>query len=137
MEVTVEAVERIPRGNVRVPLDDFVALWKLAEHFSETSRGAGWYAAGVVMTCRWMASVAVPSVKGRWELAWAPVTERSGSAHEETIAAELLATELELIRTPAGREGRPGWLEGVLATLRWAWARSAIPPFELPASNAS
>jgi hypothetical protein len=26
---------------------------------------------------------------------------------------------------------RPGWMEGIVATLRWAWRRSPPPPLEI------
>jgi hypothetical protein len=40
MEVTARAVEAIPRGNLHVSRDEFVALWRLVEHLGETvSRG--------------------------------------------------------------------------------------------------
>ena len=134
MEVTARAVEGIPRGDLHVSREQFVALWRLAEHLSESS-GADWYVAGVAMTCRWLACAAVPSILGGWELAWAPVTERSGLAHEELIGAELLAAEVQAIRNPGGIDGRPGWLEGIVATLRWAWIGSSVAPLELPSTN--
>jgi hypothetical protein len=36
MEVTARAVEAIPRGNLHVSRDEFVALWRLIEHLGET-----------------------------------------------------------------------------------------------------
>jgi hypothetical protein len=94
-------LDAIPGGNLRVPRDDFVAHWRLVEHIGE-ARPADWYVAGVAMTCRWLACAAVPSILGGWELAWVPVTERSGLAHEETIEAELFAAELQSSGTRAG-----------------------------------
>ena len=135
MEVTARAIEDIPHGNLHVSRDEFVALWRLVEHVGE-ARPADWYVAGVAMTCRWLACAAVPSILGGWELAWAPVTGRSGLAHEELIEAERLAAELEVIRHPGGIEGRPGWLEGIVATLQWAWAGSSLAPLEVPSTNA-
>ena len=135
MEVTARLVEDIPRGNLRVPRTEFVLLWRLAEHLAESGR-ADWYVAGVAATCRWLAGAAVPSVVGGMEPAWAPVTGRSGVAHEEVIAAELMATEVAAVRHPAGIEGQPGWLEGILTTLRWAWASSTKAPLEIPSASA-
>src|SRR5918992_1099038 len=97
MEVTARAVEDIPRRNLHVSRDDFVALWRLVEHLGE-ARPGDWYVTGVAATCRWLACAAVPSILGGWQLAWAPVTERSGLAHEETIEAELFAAELQMLR---------------------------------------
>lgn len=133
MEVTTQHVEGIPGGNLRVRRSEFVALWRVVEHLG-TASPADWYVAGVVMTCRWLACAAVPSVLGGWELAWAPVTQRTGLAHEELIASELLAAEVAALRNPGGVAGRPGWLEGIVATLQWAWAGSATP-LELPSAN--
>ena len=134
MEVTARAVEGIPRGNLHVSRDEFVALWRLGEHLGEANP-ADWYVAGVRATCRWLACAAVPSILGGWELARAPVTRRSNLAHEELIEAELLAAELEALRHPGGIDGRPGWLEGIVATLQWAWAGSSVAPLEEPSTN--
>jgi hypothetical protein len=135
MEVTARAIENVPRGNLYVSRDEFVALWRRAEQVGEESP-ADWYVAGVRATCRWLACAAVPSILGGWQLAWAPVTERSGMAHEELIEAERLAAEVQLLRHPGGLDGRPGWLEGIVATLQWAWAGSAAAPLEMPSTNA-
>ena len=135
MEVPARAVEAIPRGNLHVSQDEFVALWRLVEHLGEASP-ADWYIAGVAATCRWLARAAVPSILGGWELARAPITRRSNLAHEELIEAERLAAELEVIRHPGGIEGRSGWLEGIVATLQWAWAGSSGAPLEVPSTSA-
>jgi hypothetical protein len=135
MEVTARAVDAIPRENLHVARDDFVALWRLVEQVGE-ARPADWYVAGVAATCRWLACAAVPSILGGLELAWAPVTWRSGLAHEEFIEAELLAAEVQAIKHPGGIEGRPGWLEGIVATLQWAWAGSSVAPLDVPSTNA-
>ena len=135
MEVTGRLVEDVPRGNLRVPRAEFVRLWRLAEHLAESSQ-ADWCVAGIAATCRWLACAAVPSVHGGWKPARAPITRRSNMAHEELIAAELIAAEVAAVRNPGGIEGRPGWLEGILMTLRWAWAGSTKAPLEMPSSSA-
>jgi hypothetical protein len=81
--------EYLPRLLVGVR-DEFVALWRLVEHLGEANP-PDWYVAGVRATRGWLACAAVPSILGGWQLAWAPVTERSGLAHEELIDAELFA----------------------------------------------
>jgi hypothetical protein len=134
MEVTAAAVDQIPRRNLRVSRDAFVALWRLAEHLGEVRPG-DWYVAGVAATCEWLAGSAVPSILGGWELARAPLTRRARVAHEELIAAELMAAEVAAIGNPGGLEGRPGWLEGILATLRWAWSGSTEAPLEVPSTS--
>ena len=134
IEVTSRTIENIPRGNLHVPRDKFVALWRLAEHVGEANP-SNWYVAGVAATCRWLARAAVPSILGGWELARAPITRRSNLAHEELIEAERLAAEVQAIRHPGGIDGRPGWLEGIVATLRWAWAGSSVPPLDVPTTN--
>ena len=134
MEVTARHLEEIPRGNLRVPRMEFVLLWRLAEHLAESGR-ADWYVAGVAATCRWLACAAVPSIHGGWKPARAPVTRRSSVAHEESIAAELMAAEVATVRNPGGFEGRPGWQEGILTTLRWAWAGSPEAPLEMPSTS--
>lgn len=134
MEVTARLVEDIPRSNLRVPRAEFVLIWRLAEHLAESGQ-ADWYVAGVAATCRWLACAAVPSIHGGWKPAWAPVTRRSSVAHEESIAAELMAAEVAFVRSSGGIEGRPGWLEGILTTLQWAWAGSTKAPLEMPSTS--
>jgi hypothetical protein len=135
MEVTARAIENVPRGNLHVSRDEFLARWRLVEHLGEGG-SADWYVAGVRATCRWLACAAVPSIMGGWELARAPVTRHSRLAHEELIEAERLAAEVQLLRHPGGLQGRPGWLEGIVATLQWAWAGALEAPLEVPSTNA-
>jgi hypothetical protein len=118
-----------------VPRDEFVALWRLVEHIGDANP-ADWYVAGVAATCRWLARAAVPSILGGWQLARAPVTRGANLSHEELIQAELLAAELQALRHPGGIEGRPGWLEGIVATLQWAWAGTSVAPLDVPSTNA-
>jgi hypothetical protein len=108
MEMTARAVEGIPRGNLHVSRDEFVARWRLVEHLGEADP-ADRYVAGVAATCRWLARAAVPSIPGGWQLARAPATRRSNLAHEELIEAELLAAELQLLRVT--RHDRAGHLQ--------------------------
>lgn len=133
MEVTEADIARIPRTNLRVSVDEFVRVWVEA---GRRSSAGDWYAAGVAMTCRWMAR-GVVEWNGRREPASAPVTQRSERAYEELIEAELLAAEKLAMRrpVPAWLAARPGWCEAVCATLRWAWRRSGPPPLQLPAPH--
>jgi len=129
VEVTEADAGRIPSGNLRVPRAEFVAVWVVGER-----RCAGeWYAAGVALTCRWMAGAVVRAFDGRLGPARAPVTRRMARAYEELIQAEYLAAEALEQRRPRSwwLEEKPGWIEGVCATLRWAWARSGPPPIEV------
>lgn len=88
------------------------------------------------MTCRWLAGATVRPRQGRPYMAFAPVTERSASAYEELIEAELRAAETMSLRRPMPTrlQSRPGWLDAVIATLNWAWHHSGQPPmpFEQP-----
>jgi hypothetical protein len=134
MEVTARHVENIPRGNLRVSRSGFIPLWRVAEHLT-VANPTDWYVAGVAATCEWLACSSVPSSFGGWELARAPLTKRARFAHEELIAAELIAAEVASGRNPGGVKGRPGWLEGILMTLQWAWAGSRKAPLELPSTG--
>ncbi|WP_089299625.1 hypothetical protein [Haloechinothrix alba] len=140
MEVTEQDIARIPRGNVRVPVAEFVEVWRAGERRNEeqTARGVrDWYAAGVIMTCRWMATATVrPNDGRRWYPARAPVTSRTRGAYEELIEAEFLAAEKLAMKQPrpAWLAKRVGWIEAVCATLRWAWRRSGPAPLELDAA---
>jgi len=136
VDVSAADVARIPAGNLRVPVADFAALWRAAErHQEERARRhvADWYAAGVVMTCRWLAAATVRPAAGPWRPARSPVTERTAPAYEELIEAECLAAETLAARrpVPGWLAEQPGWLDAVLATLNWAWRRSGVPPMDL------
>lgn len=124
-------------GNLRVPRAEFAALWTAAEQHQE-QHGTDWYGAGVVMTCRWLARATVRPPTGPWRPARSPVTGRTAMAHEELIEAELLAAETLAMRRPVPTwlEHRPGWIEAVVATLKWAWRRYGAPPMEIDRSAA-
>jgi hypothetical protein len=129
MELTANDVAQIPPGTLRVPRDQFVALWTAAEHRLETVND--WYAAGVAMTCRWIAGVTVPREDGSAFLAYAPVTKRRACAYEELIQAECVEAEALAIRRPGWVARRDGWIDAVVGTLNWAWMRTAPPPLPL------
>lgn len=136
VQVTAADIARIPQTNLRVPRVEFAALWTAAErHCDEQARSGGhdWYAAGVAITCEWLATATVRSFDGRWLPAHAPVSRSRRRAYEELIEREHLAAErLDLRRPrPGWLDARPGWIEGVCATLRWAWRRIGPPPIEV------
>ena len=134
MQVTEQDIARIPRGNVRAPVAEFARVWIEAERRCEVRGVQDWRAAGVAMTCRWMgAAIVRPEDGRRWYPAKAPVTHRNRTAYEELIEAEFLAAEkLDLKRPrPEWLSDQAGWIEGVCATLRWAWRRSGPVPLQL------
>ena len=133
MELIGRDFDRIPPRNLHVPVVDFARLWLAAEERYDVERS--WAALGVVDVCRWLACATVRMDNGRTFLAYAPVTERTGLAHEETIEAECLAAERLLWRRPVAPwlAERPGWLASVVATLAWAWQRSGKPPLDVAA----
>ena len=135
VEVSATDVERIPPGNLRVPRDEFVAVWALAEELAH----GDWYAVGVVRTCRWVAGAMVPGLPalgGRPEPARAPVTWDATRAHEELIELEAEAADRWLARYPHGLKGRPGFLEAIVVTLDWVWRGSGRPPLDVRRSAA-
>jgi len=139
MEVTEKDVERIPVRNLRVPLDEFVAVWAAAErrNTEQAERGmTDWHAGGVTVTCRWMARAVVRPASGPRHLARPPVSRHDERAYEELIEAEYLAAELLDVRRPDLVGSRPGWCEAIRTTLRWAWRRSGEPPIVAPARSA-
>ncbi len=132
MELSATDIERIPPGNLRVPRDEFVAVWALSEDLAHDD----WYAAGVVKTCRWVACAMVPGLPalgGRLEPAWGPVRSGQVRAHEELIELEAAAADAKLARHPHGMAGRPGFLEAIVATLDWVWRG---PPLDVRRSAA-
>jgi hypothetical protein len=133
MEVTDADVAALPARNVRVPRPEFVAVWRAAsERDQDTVHGGeGWYAAGVASTCRWLATAPSRLANGLAEATPAPATRRTAMAYEELIESEWLAAErLEETRPHLARS-RPGWCEGIRATLRWAWRRQGPPPLDI------
>jgi hypothetical protein len=126
MELTGRDFDRIPPRNLHVPVVDFARLWLAAEQrYTEDKTWANY---GVVETCRWLACATVRPPNGkRPYLAYAPVTQRTGLAHEERIEAETLAAEVLLFRRPVPEwvANRPGWLPAVVKTLTWAWRGTA------------
>jgi hypothetical protein len=140
MEITGRDFERIRRENLHVRVTDFARLWWTAEQRADAlaaGGGSDWYLAGVQITCRWLAHSFVtfdyPSGPVR-QAAHAPITRTRSRAYEELIELETQAAE-----GWAGREwpGRPGFVEGVMATLAWTWRGSGVPPIEVERANAS
>jgi hypothetical protein len=70
----------------------------------------------------------------RHQPAYAPITRTREASHEELIELETQAAERWV-----GREwpGQRTYVEGVLATLGWAWRASGVPPLEVEAPHAS
>jgi hypothetical protein len=129
-------IAKIPVANLRVPREEFAALWTAAEQRVREQAARGlqdWHAAGVVVTCRWLARATVRPADGEWYVAFAPVTQRTRSAQPELIEAEQLAAEkLDMLRPrPGWLQRRPGWSEAICATFRWAWARTGPAPLQV------
>ena len=140
MELTGRDFDRIPRENLRVPVREFARLWLTAERRGDALAAEGrgdWYLVGVQVTCRWLACSFVtfnyPTGEVR-ERAQAPITRTTKKAHEELVAAEAEAAERAVAR--GGLRDRPGFAEGALATLWWAWRRSGVPPIEAEQAQA-
>ena len=138
MRVTAEMIEQIPQGNLRVRRADFAAVWIEAERICDNhlSQPGDRYVVGVVITCRWLARAIVPGLRGRMQPAWAPITGRTASAHEELIEVETQAAERWLAQNPNGMYGKPGWLESIHATLSWAWRGVDSPPLDVEHADA-
>jgi hypothetical protein len=97
MDLTAREIERIPRGNLRVPLVAFAGVWLAAERRGEELAMTGdgdSYLTRVLATCRWLACMPVvthyPHGPVR-HLPSAPITGTQDPAHEELIADELVA----------------------------------------------
>jgi hypothetical protein len=130
VHVTEADIARVPVGNLRVPRATFAAVWASAEdRTGMVAAGvAPWYRAGVAVTCRWLAGARVDSVIGGRHMAPSPVGGRDVLAYEELIEAEYLAAEQLGQRCPDLVEHRPGWCDGIVATLRWAWRNEGPAP---------
>lgn len=124
MDVGVEDIDAIPVGNLRVSRADFATLWRAAELLGKSDS----YAAGVAITCRWIACATVV-FNGRPGPSYAPITRTRQRAHEELLEREYLAAEKQCIWV-AGTESRRPIIEGAAATLRWAWKGRGQPPLK-------
>jgi len=122
-----------------VPRSEFGAVWAAAEDRTRPRDAgvSGWFTAGVAVTCRWLAGAVVESVPGRRNLAASPVSGRQVRAYEELIEGEFLEAERLAERRPDLVEHRPGWCEGIAATLRWAWRSDGPPPLPSAVSATS
>lgn len=133
MELTARDFERIPRTNLRIPVREFARLWLTAERSDAALEAAGEpedaYLRGVCATCEWLAGVIIKvrGADGRPASVFrpSPVTGLQSKAYEELIAEETQTAEQIVADSPPGE---PGFVDGVLATLMWAWRRSGVPP---------
>ncbi len=128
----------MPVTNLRVSRGEFGEQWIAAERRCDQQAEQGvtdWYAAGIAATCEWLATAVVRPASGPHHPAYSPATGRTARAYEELIEAECLAAEKVAIRRPAALLRRPGWIEGIVATLNWAWRHTVPPPLDqLPTS---
>jgi len=62
VEVSAEAVARVPGEHLRVSRTEFGALWALAEQIGGQPGDGGEYLLGVILTSEWLADQPVPSV---------------------------------------------------------------------------
>lgn len=136
MELTAADIATIPAGNLHVPRGEFVVVWAAAEKQQDDQvrlHATDWHGAGILATCRWLANATVRPAAGPWRMAPSPVTRRQVSAYEELIDAECLAAEKMLLRqpVPVWVQNRQGWVEAILATLNWAWRRTAVAPIDV------
>lgn len=133
MRVTEDDLARVPVGNLRVPRAEFGALWISAEQRCAEQAADGvadWYAAGVAATYEWLAAAVLRPATGASHLAYSPATGRTARAYEELIDAECVAAERLAARRPQPTTlaRRPGWIEGIVATLAWVWHREGPVP---------
>jgi hypothetical protein len=130
VDVSAEAVVKVPGENLRVSRADFGALWGRAEELGRRPASGDEYLIGVLWTCRWLAGQPVwDRIVGRWEVPRSPLTRRRYSAMPETIDAEYLAAA-----TAASFER--DLARGVMATLEWTWHGSGRPPLDVSAAAA-
>lgn len=121
---------------------EFARLWLTAERRDDAMEAAGepedGYLSGVCATCEWLAGVLirVRSADGEPGAVFrsSPLTGLQVKAYEELITEETqVAEQLVADSLP----GEPGFVDGVLATLLWAWRRSGVPPIEVEQAHAS
>ena len=135
MELSGRDFDRIPRRNLRVHVGEFARLWLAVEQRADALEAAGRpedsYLTGVQSTCRWLAGVIISvSGPGGPTSIWSPspITGVQQKAYEELIAQETQAAENAVLGC---LPGQPGFVDGALATLAWAWRGSDVPPIEV------
>lgn len=130
MEVAAADLARVPAENLHAPRKTFGDIWTVAQARQIRPELCSWYGSGVLETCRWLAQAVIRPASGPGHLAPAPITPEIGRAMPELIAQECLAAKLlSLVRpVPAWVAERPGWLDGVVDTFRWAWLGTGPPP---------
>lgn len=141
MELSGRDFDRIPPRNLRVQVKEFARLWLTAERRADGLEAEGrpedFYLTGVRSTCQWLAGViiTVDGPSGRAH-AWSPspITGVQTKAYEELIAEETRAAERAAVGSVPGE---PDFVDGVLATLLWAWRRSGVPPIEVDRAHVS
>lgn len=125
MNLSAQAVAKVPDENLRVSRGEFGALWAYAEHLAGLPGPDNDYLVGVVLTCRWLAGQPVwSSAIKRSEMPYAPVTWRRHAAMPETIEAEYMDAV-------SPRAAEPDIARSVVATLDWAWHGSGRPPLDM------
>lgn len=115
---------RLRAENVRVPREEFLAVWDEARR-----RASGGYTDAVAQTCRWLAAIPSRTALCGGQVR-SPVTLRACVAYPATIEAEWRDAQ-HPDRFLPDLAARHGWCDGVRATLAWAWDRSGPPPLEL------
>ena len=125
VDVSAEAVAKVPGENLRVSRADFSVLWSLAECLGSQPGDGGAFLLGVIRTCRWLAGQPVWSeLDRRTVLPTSPYTRRQHGAMPETIDEEYLAAVSARVREPE-------LARGVAATLEWTWHGSRRPPLDV------
>lgn len=133
MDPTNPDAARIASENLRVPREEFLAVWDAATRRGAEPTGAGttdWTMAAVVATCRWMAAVPMRTALCGG-LPRSPVTLQGCRARRDLIEAEWRAAQTDDRFAPV-LAARAGWREGVRATFRWAWCGEGPPPVTDP-----
>jgi len=117
---------RIPRGNVRVPLPYFQAVWTQAEELfrdQPTSR----YLGGVCAACRWAAG---------HPKAVTPLYRQPVPATAELVLREDMVATMTYLGSPGGDPSIDrDWAAGVAMTLGWirgALQRDPLSPGRPP-----
>lgn len=128
MDVSAEAVARVPTGNLQVPRAEFGAVWAAVARWGEQPGAGDDFLLGVLLTCQWLADQPVWSPVGRGQMPSAPFTGRRHAAMPETIDAEYVAAAVACHSTVARPAVRTDLARGVVATLDWTWHGSRRAP---------
>jgi hypothetical protein len=148
MEITEQKRSAIPPDNVQVSVDEFCEFWAFAGReclrlvLAIAPGEVSWessYASGALGTVRWLAA-SDDGLGPEYGPFRTSSGELAGRANPDSIRLMRDETQQMMLKFPDGYRTdslppRPGYLEGVRDTFRWARADGPVPRLGTPQSE--